>query len=42
MTNLSSPEGDYVLNQEILDRCSYKVQELIKNPNKKVFLAVWK
>ena len=33
MTNLSSPEGDYVLNQEILDRCNYKVQELIKNPS---------
>ena len=38
MTNLSSPEGDYVLNQEILDRCSYKVQELIKNPNKRYSL----
>ena len=30
MTNLSPPEGDCVLNQEILDRCNYKVQEIIK------------
>ena len=33
MTNLSSPEGDCVLNQEILDRCNYKVQEIIKKPS---------